>query len=32
VQVQPVGATCVVQNGSGSFVAATFKDIVVSCT
>ena len=32
VQVQPVGATCAVQNGSGTFVAATFKDIVVSCS
>ena len=31
VLVQPVGATCVVQNGSGSFVAASFRDIVVSC-
>lgn len=32
VQVQPVGANCVVQNGSGNFVAASFQDIVVSCS
>lgn len=32
VLTQPAGATCVVQNGSGSFVAADFKDILVSCS
>ena len=32
VLVQPVGAVCVVQNGSGSFIAASFLDIIVSCS
>jgi hypothetical protein len=32
VLVQPAGATCVVQNGSGTFIAAGFQDIVVSCS
>jgi len=32
VLVQPVGATCVVQNGSGTFFAASFQDIAVSCS
>jgi len=32
VLVQPAGAVCVVQNGSGSFIAASFQDIVVSCS
>lgn len=31
VLVQPAGAFCVVQNGSGSFFAASFQDIVVTC-
>ena len=31
VQTQPLGQTCNVQNGSGSFVAARFEDIVVTC-
>ncbi len=32
VLVQPVGAVCVVQNGSGSFIAASFQDINVLCS
>ena len=32
VLVQPAGAFCVVQNGSGSFFAASFQDIVVTCS
>lgn len=31
VLVQPVGATCVVENASGSFFAASFQDISVLC-
>jgi len=31
VQQQPFGATCVVQNGSGTFVASRFQDISVIC-
>jgi hypothetical protein len=31
VLTQPAGATCTVQDGSGSFVAASFRDITVSC-
>jgi hypothetical protein len=32
VLVQPAGASCVVQNGSGSFIAASFQDISVLCS
>ena len=32
VLVQPVGAVCVVQNGSGSFTASSFQDISVLCS
>jgi hypothetical protein len=31
VQTQPSGQTCNVQNGSGSFIAARFEEIVVTC-
>jgi hypothetical protein len=31
VQTQPSGQTCSVQNGAGSFIAASFVDIVVTC-
>lgn len=31
VLTQPAGASCVVQNGSGTFVAASFQDISVLC-
>ena len=31
VQTQPAGQTCNVQNGSGSFFAARFADIIVTC-
>ena len=32
VLVQPVGAVCVVQNGSGTFTASSFQDISVLCS
>jgi hypothetical protein len=31
VQTQPAGQTCSVLNGSGSFIAASFRDIAVTC-
>ena len=31
VLVQPAGANCVVQNGSGTFIAASFLDVSVLC-
>jgi hypothetical protein len=31
VQTQPSGQTCNVQNGSGSFFAARFVDVIVTC-
>ena len=31
VLTQPAGATCTVQDGSGTFIAASFRDITVSC-
>jgi hypothetical protein len=31
VQAQPAGGLCTVQNGSGTFVAASFLDIAVTC-
>jgi hypothetical protein len=31
VLVQPAGANCVVQNGIGTFIAASFEDISVLC-
>ena len=32
VRVQPAGTTCIVHNGSGSFIAARFQEISVSCS
>jgi hypothetical protein len=32
VLVQPAGVVCVVQNGSGTFTAASFQDISVLCS
>ena len=32
VLVQPAGANCIVQNGSGTFIAASFQDINVLCS
>jgi hypothetical protein len=31
VITQPLGATCTVENGTGTFAASTFRDIVVGC-
>lgn len=31
VRTQPLGMNCIVTNGSGTFVAASFRDVTISC-